>query len=218
MPGGLMNGALPIGMIMCVGMVLAVVYRRLGRRKAARRFPDLAQRLGLTHVPPLDPAGVGRLSGRYQGRSVLVDPDEQRLIAVRFEGAPRVDLRSYEASLRPPFDMVTVYSGDRFFDRFFKTRFASEEIAARIADSDHPSTHLNALHGRFYRQVKSLAVTAEGVMCRVDFGSPPYIPSAALEQLLPACVAIADLVEPMGADSPNETPRSERQVQQGASR
>ena len=195
-PGGLFDGGLPIGILMFLGMLWAYLHRRLGRKRAAQRFPDLARQLGLEYTPPRYAVNLGVLSGLYASRQVRIDPDEQRLIKLRFHGAPRIDLRSYENAVRAPFEMVTVYSGDRTFDRFFKTRFASEDLAAQIATADNPGRRLMPFMGRYSRHVQSLTVTSEGIVCRLDFGSPPYIPEGALHQLLPACSALADLLEP----------------------
>lgn len=201
-PGGLFDGALPVGILMFLGMAWAFVRRKLGRKRAAQRFPVLARALGLDYTPPRYPGNAGVLAGVYANRAVRVDPDDQRLIKVRFRGAPRVDLRTYENAVRAPFDMVTVYSGDRAFDRFFKTRFASEDVAARIVDTERPSRQLSAFMGRYARHVQSLTVTSDGVVCRLDFGSPPYIPPGALLELLPACAGLADLLEPVEAGDP----------------
>jgi hypothetical protein len=200
-PAGLLDNGLPIGILMFVGTALAFVRRKVGRKRAAVRFPALAATLGLEHTPPRYPGNVGVLTGTYGGRALRVDPDDQRLIKLRFHGTPRVDLRTYENSLRAPFDMVTVHSGDREFDRFFKTRFASEDIAARIALASRPGERLGPFMGRYARHVQSVTVTSEGVVCRLDFGSPPYIPEGALHELLPACAKLADLLEPSGADA-----------------
>lgn len=200
-PGGLLDNGLPIGILMLLGTAFAFLSRKLGRRRAVQRFPALASQLGLEHTPPRYPGNVGVLTGTYEGRSLRVDPDDQRLIKLRFHHNPRVDLRTYENSLRAPFDMVTVHSGDREFDRFFKTRFASEDIAARIATSQQPGRHLRPFVGRYSRHVQSVTVTSEGVVCRLDFGSPPYIPEGALHELLPACAKLADLLEPIGSGS-----------------
>lgn len=200
-PGGLFDNGLPVGILMFLGTAYAVLRRKFGRRRAAQRFPDLAAELGLGFAAPRYTGNVGVLSGTYAGRAVRIDPDDQRLIKVRFHGTPRVDLRTYENSLRPPFDMVTVHSGDREFDRFFKTRFASEDVAAAIATTAQPGQQLAPFQGRYARHVQSVTVTSEGVVCRLDFGSPPYIPEGALHELLPACVALASLLEPTTAEA-----------------
>lgn len=195
-PTGLFDNGLPIGILMFLGTAIAFVRRKLGRKRAAQRFPELAMQLGLEYTAPRYKGNVGILTGTYDGRPVRVDPDEQRLIKLRFHGTPRVDLRTYENSLRPPFDMVTVHSGDRVFDRFFKTRFASEDVAARISTSPQAGECLAPFLGRYSRHVQSVTVTAEGVVCRLDFGSPPYIPEGALNELLPACAQLANVLEP----------------------
>jgi hypothetical protein len=209
MPGGSIFGSIPIGFLMFLGTVLALVGRKFGRKRAKRDFPSLAAELGLGHVPARHAGGLGVISGTFRGREVRVDPDEQRMIKVRFRGAPRVDLRSYENALRPPFDMVTVYSRDRSFDRFFKTRFAAESIARRIASTEAPGHCLQAFTAGYARQVQSVAVTADGVVCRLDFGNPPYIPPDAMRELLPACVALADLIEPDGGAEASSSAEAE---------
>jgi hypothetical protein len=208
MPGGSIFGSIPIGFLMFLGTVLVLVGRKFGRKRAKRDFPSLAAELGLGHVPARHVGGLGVISGTFRGREVRIDPDDQRMIKVRLGRAPRVDLRSYENAVRP-FDMVTVYSKDRSFDRFFKTRFAAESIARRIANTEAPGHCLAAFTGRYARQVQSVAVTADGVVCRLDFGNPPYIPPDAMRELLPACVALADLIEPDGAAEANADAESE---------
>lgn len=194
--GGLSADAMPIGILMFLGTLGAFLWRKLGRRRARQQFPELSRELGLEFTPPRYAGAVGTLTGVYKGRTVRIDPDDQRLIKVRFHASPRIDLRSYEHAQRAPFDMVTIHSSDRTFDRFFKTRFASEGVAERIAAAPDPGRVLEPFMGRFARQVQSLTVTGDGVVCRLDFGTPPYIPAGALHELLPACVSLADLIEP----------------------
>ncbi|HKO93930.1 MAG TPA: hypothetical protein VJU61_22405, partial [Polyangiaceae bacterium] len=94
MPGGSLLGALPLGLLMFVGTALAIATRKWGRQRAAKHFPELARELGLELSPPRHADAVGTLTGTYAGRAVRVDPDDQRLLKVRFHGSPRVDLRS----------------------------------------------------------------------------------------------------------------------------
>jgi hypothetical protein len=200
-------GALPIGILMFLGTLCGLLWRRVGRRRARQQFPELSQELGLEFTAPRYAGAVGTLTGSYKGRTVRVDPDDQRLIKVRFYASPRIDLRTYDHSMRAPFDMVAIHSGDRAFDQFFKTRFATEPIAERIATSSKPGRLLSPFLGRFARQVQSVTVTGDGVVCRLDFGTPPYIPAGALHELLPACVALADLIEPSAPAIADKTQR-----------
>src|SRR5690606_9153412 len=107
---GFGDGALPMGLLFFAGLVFGLVRRKTGHRLARKQYPELATRLGLTYRPSPYQSGVGTLSGEYRGFSVIVDPDEQRRIRLRFEGSPKVDLRNYEKEGRPPHDMRMVFS------------------------------------------------------------------------------------------------------------
>jgi hypothetical protein len=194
MPGSLL-GTLPLGLLLFAGTAAALLRRRWNQSRAAQDFPTLARELGLEFKAPRYAGGAGTLTGTHGERSVRIDPDDQRLLKVRFRGAPRVDLRSYEHATAP-FDMITVYSRDRDFDRFFRTRLASEAIARRISDHEQAGRHLQAFQGSHARQIQSVTVTSEGVVCRFE-----YLPADALRELLSACVALADLIEPNEPDA-----------------
>lgn len=180
-------------MIVC--MAASLLWRKHGHRSAARDLPDLATELALLFVPSRYTGAQGQIKGSFQGHEVRIDPEESRSITVRFSGAPPIALKSYESTGKAPFDWVALYSGDRVFDRFFKTRFAAAALARSLASSSAPSRYLEAFRGVYTRQVKAVTVSSDGVRCELDFGNPPYIPSSAIRVLLPACVALADFIE-----------------------
>jgi hypothetical protein len=192
----LTHAKLPIGLLMFAGMFLALVARRVRARRASRDFPELAARLGLRHRPPTRGRGIGTLSGDYAGYHVHIDPDDQRRLTVRFETSPDVDLRNYEIPRGSPPQMRTYYSGDRKFDAFFKTRYACEQVAARLAKVKNPRKLVESFRGTYYRELKQVNVTHHGVSCVLDFGNPPHLPVDAIEYLLPAMVALARVIEP----------------------
>jgi hypothetical protein len=204
MPGSSLLSALPLGLLMFAGTAAVLLRRKWGTKRAALDLPALAAQLGLQHTPARHAGGAGVLAGMYQGREVRIDADEQRLLKVRFRGAPRVDLRSYPHSIGVPFDMVTVYSRDRDFDRFFRTRHAAEPIAERIADSEQKGRLVSAFEGARARALQSLTVTSDGVVLRFE-----YVSAEAVRELLPASVALADLIEP---DTLREEPASDAQL------
>jgi len=203
MPAGSLLSSFPLGLIMFAGTAFAIVRRRWSRKRVAQDFPTLGREFGLEYTAPRYAGAVGTLAGSYSDRVVRIDPDDQRLLKVRFRGAPRVDLRSYEHTAAAPFDMVTIYSRDRDFDRFFRTRYATEAIAQRIAGTQKPGRHVESFQGGRARQIQSVTVTSEGVVCRFD-----YMSAEALRDLLPACVALADLIEPSEAASASQPPAS----------
>jgi hypothetical protein len=192
----LTKGALPIGLLMFAGMFLAVLLRRIRFKRTAASFPALATKLGLRFKQPSSSRAIGSLQGRYQGYQVFVDPDEQRRINVRFSSEPRIDLRNYEHRNRPPLGMHTFFSGDKRFDGFFKTRYVDDEVGERLTQVEDLTALLRPFQGAYYRQLKQLNVTTNGVTCILDFGNPPHIPPAAVEHLLPAMVSLARVIEP----------------------
>jgi hypothetical protein len=128
---------------------------------------------------------------------VFVDPDEQRKISVHFTGQPRVLLRNYLANQRPPPEAEHLYSGDRQFDAFFKTRYAGVEVARRIREQKHLGRLLLDFEGAFRRELKQFNVTSSGINIVLDFGNPPYIPSSAVALLLPPLIEFAKILDPL---------------------
>ena len=192
----LSKGALPIGILMFAGMLLALLLRRHRFRHAAQHFPALAEKLGLDFRASPHRRTIGTLSGVYRGYRVFIDPDDQRRITVRFDQEPKVDLRNYAQSRRPPRGMHTFFSGSKRFDSFFKTRYMSDELAERLLEVEHLDRLLDPFRGPYFRQLKQLNVTSNGVSCVLNFGNPPHIPAAAVELLLPAMVELAKAIEP----------------------
>jgi hypothetical protein len=192
----LTKGALPIGMLMFLGTLFAVLRRKTGRHLAQHKLPLVGKELGLSFHPSAYRGAIGLLDGTYRGFHVVVDPDEQRSIIVRFHSAPRIDFRTYEHYSGAPYGLRTYRSGQRGFDGMFKTRFVSEEAAALLDAVADLSALVEPLKGRYWRQIRSLSITPSGVTCVLDFGSPPYIPADCVRNLLPELVALARVFEP----------------------
>jgi hypothetical protein len=186
--------ALPLGLVMFLGLVWGVYRRRVSYHRAREDYPALAERLGLHFRPSYLSQGIGQLYGTIAGYSVLIDPDDQRKIIVRFNGAPNIDLRNYESPKRSSFLQYFAFR-ERRANEYFKTRFASPEIAERCASADVNSL-LKPFLERYKYEVKQLNVTTHGATCVLDFGNPPHIPVTAIEELLPALINWAELIEP----------------------
>jgi hypothetical protein len=186
--------SLPIGLLMFAAMVWGFFRRRARQKSAQEDYPALAERLRLARRPPAHPNQIGQLYGTMRGYSVLVDPDEQRKIIVRFRGEPKLDLRSYEGP-RCPMGMEYYTAHDRAVDGYLKTRYASPEIALRLDEADLRRL-VQPFRERYRHDVKQLNITEHGVTCVLDFGNPPHIPAAAVEELLPALIDWAEAIEP----------------------
>jgi len=186
--------ALPLGLVMFAGLALGYFRRKSGHRKAQEDFPGLAKRLKLEYRAPRSRGEVGQLYGRTGGFQVFVDPDEQRKLIVRFNGAPNLDLRNYE-TLRRPSGTVPFVALDQSINSFLKTRYAEPKLAERLHDSDLAAL-LAPFRERYRRELKELNLTEHGVTCVLDFGYPRYLPAEAIEVLIPAMVALAKVIEP----------------------
>lgn len=184
-----------LGVVFVVALLLAHAWRRVRSSRPAHGLSALAAELGLSYHAPSQERGQGQLRGSCRGRSVLIDADERKVIMARFAGAPRIDLRSYEIAMPVPFNMVQLSAADDAFNRYWKTRRASVDLAEAVEERATAGL-LAAFRGKFARNVASVIVTAEGVTCSFDRGKPPSIPPEAVRELLRGCLELAELVEP----------------------
>jgi len=182
------NGALPMGLVFMSVTVFGVLRRKAGHVLAARDYPALAERIGLTHRASPYKTGVGSLTGELGGLRVIVDPDDQRWIAVRYGDVdrPRIEVHTYEHNKRMPSGLRSFRVADKKLMGWFKTAYgAAEEIQALEA--------LGPVLGplRSIRQLKSFSITSSGLTAVFDYGSPPFIPVATVQEVVPALVRAA---------------------------
>ncbi len=189
----LSQGAMPFGFVMFAGMIFGFLRRKAGHRLAAARYPALAEKLGLTYKPSRYREGVGQIVGRYEGYSVVVDPDDQRRIRVVFQTEPQVDLRNYDNAASRSLGLEPYFSADKRFASFFKTSFVGEKAYEALEALKKPSELTEPL--RAIHQLKQLNVTPSGVSAVFDFGNPPYIPAEVVEGVLPRLIRIARVFE-----------------------
>jgi hypothetical protein len=189
--------ALPIGLLMFAALAWGYFRRRRGHRQAREAYPDLALRLGLLYRAPRSGNGIGQLHGTLRGFSVVVDPDEQRKLIVRFRGEPKIDFRNYESAAHSG-KWLHFTSGSRAVDAFFVTRYAEPAMIERLRAADL-NTLVKPFTERYRYEVKQMNLTQHGVTCVLDFGNPPRIPPAAVEELLPALLDWAEVIEPREA-------------------
>jgi len=192
----LSDGALPFGFLMFFGMVYAFIKRRASHKLASRAFPNLAERLGLTYKPSPYRRGIGTLQGTLDGYRVFVDPDDQRKISLYFETGPAILLRNYAQNQRPPAELSRLYSGNKHFDAFFKTRYADEELSRRVREYRDWAPLIAQVQGEFRRELQQFNVSDTGISLVLNFGNPPHIPGGVVERLLKLLVRVASVIEP----------------------
>ena len=108
--------------------------------------------------------------------------------------------RTYQQGKRPPLGMDRFDSGVLSFDELFTDRFASEAIADVLSVRERDLARAVAPF-RIRAPLKELAVGPDSVEAVFDFGKPQYIPGGVVEEVLPALVCLAQLVDIAAAEA-----------------
>lgn len=182
-----------MGMLFFGVMVFGALRRKAGNVVARAQYPKLANKLGLNYSPSPFRKGVGKLEGKLDGFSVVVDPDDQRRIYVRLVSNPAVELHSFVHNKRALSGMRSFRPTSPVLAGLFKTSHASSEIIERLNRSEELTESLRPL--KFLRPLKTLSVTSSGIAAVFDFGNPPYIPAEVVDDLLPRLVYLARTIE-----------------------
>ncbi len=168
--------------------------RRSGAARAAKEYPALATRLGLSRRDPAA-GGIGALSGEMGDHRVFVDPDERPRIVVYTRSDPQILLRTFEHEKRVPPGMVAVRLGNVPLG-FWKDAYAAQAIAPALETrTDELARLVRPFAERWPRTVSHLSITPERLECALDFGRPSHIPADVVETLLPAAVAVVRFLE-----------------------
>jgi hypothetical protein len=190
-----------IKQVIIFAMMVIVPYvahrlRRSGAARAAREYPALATKLGLSRREPPS-GGVGSLSGEMGGHRVFVDPDERARIVVYTRTDPQIVLRSFEHEKRVPAGMVAVAIAlDGAPTGFLKDAYAKETLAPVLkARASELARLFRPFAERWPRTVSHLSITPERLECALDFGRPSHIPPDVVETLLPAAIALVSFLE-----------------------
>ncbi len=193
----LSGGAIPMGMLFMGITVFRVLRRKTGNVVARALYPGLAKKLGLLYTESSYKNGVGRLSGTYRGFAVTIDPDDQRRIFLRFSSAPEVEMHSFVHNKLSAQGQISFRPQSSVLARQFKTSHASPALVDALNEAPEVAQQLRPL--KFVRELQTLSVTESGVTAIFDYGSPAYIPSEIVDDLLPRLAALAAIFEPPGA-------------------
>lgn len=194
------TAALPIGILFFIGTLLGATRKRAGKALAQRQFPALGERLGLSFEPPRYSAWVGQLRGTFDGYRVLVQPDEKARIVVFLESEPQVQMRSYEHFKRVPENSTTFSLGSRRLDGWVKNRYCAWGKEDVFGQSPELRRRIAALEAWKLR-ISQFTVDPQRVELVLDYGSPPFIPTADVELLLPELTQLARVVEACAGSS-----------------
>lgn len=191
-----------IGVVVAVAflLVLFVPYLRgvMGQRRTAEDLPDVARRLGLRFEPNPSPDLIGRVSGTFRGRDVVMRPDNFGLIRLPFRQELPVFLASASEAAEGAPDLPSFDTGDAAFDRAFPVRRGSQTAADRMASAAELRSELVAFAsqwggtlGTVTLSPTDLSVQQKGGSFQMHYG----VPTDRLEEILGQLVAIADRAE-----------------------
>jgi hypothetical protein len=136
------------------------------------------------------------LVGEVDGRRIIIDPDDQRAVIIRFRGEPPIELSTYPSRSKP----MSGQSEFRFEERVLRAKFQCARAEESLGDELSRARAVMALRPLLaLRELKSLAATPSGIVARFDYGNPAYIPAAILRESLPLLTGLAALIEPSSA-------------------
>ncbi len=163
----------------------------IGRRRAKRDFPAVAETLGLTFSASRDRSEIGEIKGEYEGRNVTISPDRNATILFSTAGLPDVFL-STKVYEKKNFD-----TGNSAFDSFFLTRSMSkpEKVRRQIENSGAALDYLPVFSRRWKRKLDFFEISEDGIRLSLKYGMNSYVPAKDLEQLLPDLNKFAGMLE-----------------------
>jgi hypothetical protein len=182
--------AVPVGLVMFVGTIGGFVLRAIRKRRARATFPELGQRLGLSHLGAQMPGAAGTLKGTFEGFAVRVEADSTARIVVQVPSAPTIDLRNYDRWTRLPPGLQPFALSDRAVNGWLKTRLTAPEVAERVAADGELLAVLREL--RDVAALREFCVADGRIEMSFDFGVRGLFPASAAEQALELAVAVAE--------------------------
>lgn len=194
--------AVPVGLVLFVGTLVGALRRKAGKELARAEYPSTAEGLGLVFQKGEGSTDLGRFKGDYGGKGVLVVPSEGRIV-LELSAPVGVILRNYAHYKRTPAGLEPFSIGVRWADAWFQNRYCSSGLGGRL----HLDAGLIRLLERlrpYQGAMKQFALEGRRLECVLHYGSPQYVPAAAIRELLPILAELADCcsqdLAPLGAE------------------
>ncbi len=159
----------------------------IGRSKAKRQLPVIAQKMGLKETGAGPSKLFSKYSGKYSGYNVEVDP-ESSLITVHMDPIPSLSLSTYEKDVQ--FD-----TGNQLVDKYFKERKASDDISRQLVQSEAFLQRLQAFMENRRDICRFIVIQYDMIKCGMKFGNGHYIPASILEPVTSELVGLADALQ-----------------------
>jgi hypothetical protein len=181
--------ALPIGLVLFSGTLVGALRRKAGRELARKEYPRTAADLGLRFEPSAQRFELGRMKGEVDGKSILVSPDQGRIV-IEFAEASPVLVRNYVHYKRTPPGLEPFSTGARWADGWLQNRYCAQGLAERLHQDlllrellEGLKPHLGA--------IKQFVLEERRLECVMHYASPEYIPGQVIREMVPALGRLA---------------------------
>jgi len=193
---------LALFIIFVLDKLLYLDISKLGWRRARREFPVAATQLGLEYILPVLKDYIGQIVGEYQGYQVSIRPDDTSIIQVMQVDSShlrssRLMVSTYKSQLKyPPENMKYFNSGNVDFDKFFRARFAHDDVANYIKINESKLYYVGQFRKTWGNIIRYVEVDDFGVRCSLKYGVvSSYIPTEVLKKILPDLCELAKFFE-----------------------
>ncbi|WP_319410072.1 hypothetical protein [uncultured Desulfosarcina sp.] len=167
-------------------------------KEAKADYPRLAKKMNLVFKPGELNYHIGEISGVFNTFQVAVKPDDSATIEIRFKSTPDLFLSSIDLDNNDPFPgMVRFDTENPAFDQYFLTRFATPAISSALKEKSSALQFVDIFVKKWADPIQRFDISRNGIECRFKYGGQTYIPTSALESLLPELCNFAETFEAM---------------------
>jgi len=190
-----MPGVITMGLEILVGLILLWGVSELlfldlfglGRYRTRKKFPAVAERMGLTaesrwswHVFP-------EYKGIYNGHQVVIDHSDAS-VEVALPSIPGLSLNTFGSR-------KTFNNGNPLLDRFFSERTGPECLKKALSEDAELAQTMKRVIRRWRYKMKVMDIESQYVKCKMKFGNGRYVPASVVEPLTKDLVAIAEQLQ-----------------------
>ena len=168
----------------------------IGKRRANRAMPGVAEKLGLTLVPPESEDGASGLSGKFRQHRVGVEPGNPAILNVELRQRVRVhlsDLPPTRSDLNKGMDEFTF--DHRSANKLFTTRFAAPKLVGPLKTSEAIGKVAREFNSKWRREIDRIRYSNGVLFVRFRAGNNGYIPARYVEPMLLDLIALAEALE-----------------------
>ncbi len=159
----------------------------LGRSNTRKKFPEVAQKMGLTADSEWSARVFPNFQGRYQDHHVTIEHELARI---------RVDLASIPDLVLNSYGSRAVFNtGNATIDGFIKERDVPPCLKDQMAGNSELISTLEMFIKKWRRKMRRLDIESLQIECVMKFGNGHYIPADVAEPLTLDIISIAELLE-----------------------